>query len=379
MPDISAIIVAGGSSARMKGTDKLFFEIGGITVLEHSIMAFQRHELITEIIVATAEDNLKRVAELCMRHNKVKAVVPGGAHRNASVQNGVAACSPEAAYYAIHDAARPFVSGELISRICYAAFEYGAAAPGLPLSDTVKEIDDTHTAIINTPDRSRLVAVATPQVFEAMLYRSAAKHQGEVYDDCQILENVGRKVKIVDGDPYNIKITVPEDIRKARFISGDTDMRIGQGYDVHRLVESRKLILGGVEIEHDTGLLGHSDADVLIHAIIDALLGAAGLGDIGMLFPDSDVKYKDVSSIKLLCETAALIAKKGYSIGNIDATVICQTPKLRPYIDAMRGNIAKATGVGTDKINIKATTEEGLGFTGDKSGIAAQAAAMLVI
>ena len=376
MPKISAVIVAGGSSSRMRGTDKIFLNIGGKTVLERSVGAFEKNALVNEIVVVTNEGVLEQTRTFLARCGKLKDIVIGGDCRNASVQNGVAACSRDSDYYAIHDAARPFVTEELITCTLRAAMEYGAAAPGLPLTDTIKEVDGENRTL-STPDRSRLVAIATPQVFAADLYRAAARTDVDVFDDCQLLENAGHKVKIVDGDPNNIKITTQDDISRAGYIAGYCEMRIGHGYDVHRLVGGRKLILAGVEIEHHLGLLGHSDADVLTHAIIDAVLGAAALGDIGKHFPDTDGSYKDADSLELFSKVIEMISSKGYAIGNIDATVICQKPRLRPHIERMRENIARVAKVGVGAVNIKATTEEGLGFSGEERGIAAHAVVTL--
>ncbi len=377
MPKVSAIIVAGGASSRMGGVDKLFVRLGGQTVAERSIAAFQDHALIDEIVVVSSAANLERLRALSARFDKVAAVVEGGATRFDSVQRGVAAASPDAAYYAIHDAARPLAGDALIAEAVRAAEAFGAAAPGVPLSDTIKETDGQGT-IVATPDRARLAAIQTPQVFEATLYRAAAKHhEGGAYDDCQIVERAGRKVLVTRGDINNIKITTKEDVRRARAILGESGMRIGHGYDVHRLVEGRRLILGGVDIPHETGLLGHSDADVLVHAVMDALLGAAALPDIGALFPDSDAAYAGADSLKLLSEVGRRIAEAGYAVENIDATVVCERPKLRAHIDKMRENIAAALGVEAGRVGLKATTEEGLGFTGERAGIAAHAVALL--
>jgi 2-C-methyl-D-erythritol 4-phosphate cytidylyltransferase/2-C-methyl-D-erythritol 2,4-cyclodiphosphate synthase len=376
MPKVSAVIVAGGASARMEGRDKIFLSLGGVTVLERSIAAFEGSALIDEIVVVASQDSLSRAEDIRGRYGKVTAVVPGGASRSASVRAGVAACGADARFLAIHDAARPFVSDSLITRVVTAAMEYGAAAPGLPLTDTVKEMEGGFA--VRTPDRSALAAVSTPQVFEAGLYRQAAAEGEEAFDDCQLVERIGRKAVIVEGDPANIKITTPRDIERAAFILGDFGLRVGHGYDVHRLVAGRRLVLGGVEIEHPAGLLGHSDADVLVHAVIDALLGAAAMGDIGLLFPDSDERYRGISSIKLLSETAERLAGAGYAVGNIDVTAVCERPKLRPYIEAMRRNMAAALGIGAGGVSVKATTEEGLGFTGGGEGIAAHAVASLI-
>ena len=377
MAFVSAIIVAGGSSRRMKGTDKLLLDLGGQTVIERTVETFGRNSLINEIIIASGQSNMAEITRLCGAMPKVKAIVAGGETRALSVQNGIAAASrQEDQYYAIQDGARPFASDELISRVIAAAIKYGAAAPGLPLTDTVKEIDSSRT-VVRTPDRASLVSIATPQVFEATLYRAASKGCTEAYDDCQLLERVGRKVQVVEGERTNIKITEPADIARARGIAGICNMKIGHGYDVHRYAEGRDLILGGVKIPFESGLLGHSDADVLIHAVMDALLGAAGLPDIGANFPDSDPQYEGASSVMLLERVAKMLGDAGYALGNIDATVICQRPKLRPYIDEMKKNIANALGADIACINIKATTEEGLGFTGSMQGIAAHAVALI--
>ena len=376
-PKVSAVIVGGGTSSRMDGIDKLFLELDGVTVLERSVAAFETSEYIDEITVVVAREQVSKTERLLARHDKIKGVVEGGDSRSASARNGVLACAADAAFYAIHDAARPFVSGALIERVVSAAVAYGAAVPALPVNDTVKERNEDKF-MINTPDRKRLVTVATPQVFAAVMYREAMNtSDGDVYDDSQLVERMGNRVKLVEGERDNIKLTTPFDIRLARQLAGESEIRIGQGYDVHRLTEGRRLVLGGVNIDYERGLLGHSDADVLTHAMMDALLGAASLGDIGLQFPDSDEKYKEISSLELLRRVAALVTEAGYRVGNMDATVVCQRPKLRPYISQMRKNLAGAIGISEHRVSVKATTEEGLGFTGDGGGIAAQAIALL--
>lgn len=373
---VSAVVVAGGSSSRMGNTDKLFITVGSKTVLERSTDAMCGNELVDEVVVVASARVMDEVKKLLEGKPKLRAIVQGGATRALSVQNGIAACSPDAAYYAIHDAARPFASDALITRTILAAMEYGAAVPALAVVDTIKTADADGFCVA-TPDRSRLRAVATPQVFEADAYRAACAGRQDAFDDAQLAADAGMRVKLVEGERENIKITEPGDIKRARGIAGDVGMRIGHGYDVHRLCEGRKLILGGVEIPYEKGLDGHSDADVLIHAIMDALLGAAALGDIGMHFPDTDGKYKGADSGELLRETVALIAQAGYRVVNIDATVLCQAPKLRGYIDRMRENIAADCSCDTSCVSVKATTEEKLGFTGSGEGIAAHAVALL--
>jgi 2-C-methyl-D-erythritol 4-phosphate cytidylyltransferase/2-C-methyl-D-erythritol 2,4-cyclodiphosphate synthase len=360
----------------MGGVDKLLLPLAGKTVIERSVAAFSQHPLIAEIVVVTSDATLRQIEALCSGDPKVKAVVEGGKTRYLSVQKGVAQCDAATDYYAIHDAARPFVSAEQITNIVEAAFRYGAAAPGLPVSDTIKRVDDADF-VAETLDRDRMVAMATPQVFAAKEYRQAAKGFSDLFDDCQIFEAAGLRVRIVPGQAENIKITVPADIVRARQIAGEAAVRIGQGYDVHRLVPNQKLTLGGVDIPFEKGLDGHSDADVLIHAIIDALLGAAALGDIGKSFPDSDAQYKGICSMRLLERSVARLAQAGYQPANIDATVVCQAPKLSGYTEKMVQNIATACGLDADCVSVKATTEEGLGFTGTGQGIAAMAVAAI--
>ena len=232
------------------------------------------------------------------------------------------------------------------------------------------------SAVLDTPDRATLYAVQTPQCFRRALYTQAlAAVTGEkaslVTDDCSLFELAGLPVRLTEGDYANYKITTKEDLQKEK------TMRIGHGYDVHRLVEDRKLIMGGVEIPYEKGLLGHSDADVLLHAVMDAVLGAAALGDIGQHFPDNDPAYKGADSLALTREVARIIAEHGYKVGNIDATILCQRPKLAPHIPAMRRNIADAFGLPVDAVSVKATTEEHLGFTGEGLGIAAHAVALI--
>ena len=243
------------------------------------------------------------------------------------------------------------------------------------MKDTIK-VADKSGRVVETPDRAALYAVQTPQCFRRALYAQAlAAVTGEkaslVTDDCSLFELAGLPVTLTAGDYANYKITTKEDLQKEK------TMRIGHGYDVHRLVEDRKLIMGGVEIPYEKGLLGHSDADVLLHAVMDAVLGAAALGDIGQHFPDNDPAYKGADSLALTREVAKIIAAHGYTVGNIDATILCQRPKLAPYIPAMRQNIADAFGLPVDAVSVKATTEEHLGFTGEGLGIAAHAVALL--
>ena len=375
---VSAILAAAGRSSRMGGIDKLSVDLGGITVLGQSVKRLLHNSEVSELVIVARPESRPDIERMIDEFHVLKPVklVDGGRTRFLSIQNGVAAASADAEYYLMHDAARPFVSDELISKTIEAALLHKAAASGVKVTDTIKIVDESGF-VEDTPDRSKLLAVGTPQVFEAKLYREAAMVFGkdEAYDDCEVVEAAGKPVFLVEGDPGNIKITTPADIGKPS--ARDGLIRLGHGYDAHRFAAGRDLILGGVSIPFELGLLGHSDADVLAHAVIDALLGAAALGDIGRLFPDSDRAYEGMCSLVLLRETSSLIKSSSYRIVNIDSTVICQRPKLADYIDAMRANIAGAIGIPKGAVSVKATTEEGLGFTGEMKGAAAHAVAFL--
>ena len=372
LPSVTAIIVAAGASRRM-GFDKLSYRLpDGRTVLETSCALFAAHPAVDEL-VRVAGGNRPRCEAIAAACPKPCTVVQGGATRADSVRSGLAAAKGQ--LVAIHDAARPFASAEIITAALQAAAESGAAAPAVPVKDTIK-IADQDGKVVATPDRAMLYAVQTPQCFDRALYLQALEAvSGEkaslVTDDCSLFELAGLPVTLTAGDYANLKITTKEDLQKEK------TMRIGHGYDVHRLVEDRKLILGGVEVPYEKGLLGHSDADVLLHAVMDAVLGAAALGDIGQHFPDTDPAYKGADSLALTREVAKIIAAHGYKVGNIDATILCQRPKLAPHIPAMRQNIADAFGLPLDAVSVKATTEEHLGFTGEGLGIAAHAVALI--
>ena len=381
---VTAVLVAAGSSTRM-GFDKLSFDLGGETVVQRSIRAFAECPLVDEIVLVAGKNRafLEQQAAACP---KPVQVVPGGATRAESAKNGVLAAHGD--LVAVHDAARPFVSEAVIEAAVYAAAACGAAAPAVPVKDTVKRAvrGDGKTVpeacmVAETPDRSTLYAVQTPQCFDRAAYLAAleeldAEKARLVTDDCSLFELTGRPVQLTQGDYANLKITTREDLPRPQQKEGEP-MRIGHGYDVHRLVEGRKLILGGVEIPYEKGLLGHSDADVLLHAVSDALLGAAGLGDIGRHFPDTDPKYKGADSLLLLKNVAEKVAAAGYRVSNIDVTMIAQRPKLKDFIPQMEANIALAVGIAASRVNVKATTEERLGFTGTGEGMACHAVCLL--
>lgn len=381
---VSAVLVAAGSSTRM-GFDKLSFDLGGETVLHRSIRAFAQCPLVDEIILV-AGSNRAFAQQQAADCAKPVCVVAGGATRAESAKNGVLAAS--GALVAVHDAARPFVGQQVITAALEAAAQCGAAAPAVPVKDTIKaavrgsgKTVPESCFVHATPDRSTLYAVQTPQCFDRAAYLAAleeldAEKARLVTDDCSLFELTGRPVQLTQGDYANLKITTREDLPRPEQ-KEEHKMRIGHGYDVHRLVEGRKLILGGVEVPFEKGLLGHSDADVLAHAVMDAVLGAAALGDIGQHFPDNDPVYSGADSLKLARRVAEILKEHGFRIENIDATLLCQRPKLAPHIPAMRRNLADAFGLPVDAVSVKATTEEHLGFTGEGLGIAAHAIALI--
>ena len=381
---ISAVLVAAGSSTRM-GFDKLSFDLGGETVLHRSIRAFDQCPQIGEIVLVAGK-NCAFVEQQAVGCTKPVQIVAGGATRAESAKNGVLAAHGE--LVAVHDAARPFVSPAVIAAVLEAAARCGAAAPAVPVKDTIKQAvpGDGKTVpeaclVHSTPDRSTLYAVQTPQCFDRTQYLAAlqeldAEKARLVTDDCSLFELIGRSVQLTQGDYANLKITTREDLPRP-VQKEETRLRIGHGYDVHRLVEGRKLILGGVEIPFEKGLLGHSDADVLAHAVMDAVLGAAALGDIGQHFPDNDPAYAGADSLELARHVARILSEHDYRVENIDATILCQRPKLAPHIPAMRANLAAAFGLPVDAVSVKATTEEHLGFTGEGLGIAAHAVALI--
>lgn len=382
---VSAVILAAGCGSRMENkTTKQKINILGESILKRCVKAFANCPEINSIVVVCRGDEIEWAKdELGCCASKIHAIIPGGKNRAESAKLGFLAISSESNFVAIHDAARCLITGEMITKVIDAAKEYGAASAATPITDTQKKAD-TQGFIVNTISREGMFAVQTPQVFSVEKYARAIQSispDESFTDDNMLMEKIGERVFLVDTDRQNIKITRPEDVEYAEYIierrEKMQDIRVGHGYDVHRLVEGRALVLGGVNIPHGMGLLGHSDADVLTHAIMDALLGAAGFGDIGRHFPDNEDCYKDISSLILLSHVSNLLSENGYSVSNIDATLVLQKPKVAPFIDEMSLNLSKILEIDVGRINIKATTEERLGFTGREEGIAAHAVAII--
>jgi 2-C-methyl-D-erythritol 4-phosphate cytidylyltransferase/2-C-methyl-D-erythritol 2,4-cyclodiphosphate synthase len=384
-----AIIPAGGAGRRLgSAVAKQYLLLDGVPILARTLKIFQQSKIIDEIILVLPPDDLGSAQkQLVDEYNltKVSAIVAGGKERQDSVRNGLSAIAGICDVVVVHDGVRPLLTEEMISKVVAAAKNGGASSIGVKVKDTVKQTAGGDLVVATVP-RNNLWLTQTPQAFDfdvlQKAYAAAASDNYYGTDDASLVERIGVKVKMIAGSYENIKITTPDDLIVAEaFIKNKAEYvmrsRSGIGYDSHRLVAGRKLILGGVEIAFDYGLQGHSDADALIHAICDALLGAAGCGDIGRHFPDSDHAYKNISSIIILKRVKEIIEGKGFLINNIDATVVMEKPKLAPYAGAMVTNIARTLKIPEADVNIKAKTNEGMGFTGRNEGIAVFATACI--
>ncbi len=369
MAKTAVIIPAAGSSTRMGGgVKKQYLMCEDLPVLIKAVRAFCHVKELCATVVAAPSSDLEMTRDLLDRYGHEDVMLTaGGESRQQSVLKALALVPEEAEWVLVHDAARPYVSEAVIEGVLSALSE-GAdcAVPGVTPKSTIRTAEKTLV-------RSELFEVQTPQGLKKEVLRkaleSAEKEGFSATDDASAAERLGYRTAITKGDHANIKITTAEDRPKM--------MRIGTGYDVHRLVSGRKLMLGCVEIPYEKGLLGHSDADVIAHAIADALLGAAALGDIGKLFPDSSPETEGMSGSALLAGTAEFLRENGFTISNADATLVAEKPKISPYTGQMREAVAKALGVDVSRVSIKATTEEKLGFTGDGTAMAAQAVAMI--
>lgn len=387
--NVSVIVVAAGSGRRFGyERNKLFYPLCGKPVLAHTLAHVFGASVVSEVVIVHAEQDRKdieRIVEALHPTIPVRYVI-GGAEREDSVYNGLLATSEASDIVMVHDGARPYAGPEWFDNALSVMDTAKAAVYAIPVKDTVKMRDDataTGLQTVHTLDRSRLIAVQTPQIFrrDTLLaaHRYAQEHQIPSTDDASLVEALGEKLAILQGDERNHKVTTMDDVPILEFyMNGPTEHRVGSGYDVHQLTEGRKLILGGVEIPFDRGLKGHSDADVLIHAVMDALLGAAGLKDIGTYFPDTDGKFKNISSLVLLEKVRQILIENCCRIINVDVTLLAQRPKIKPYVPQMIDNIAKALQIDKIAVSVKATTTEQLGFVGKEEGMAAQAAAMVL-
>lgn len=380
---VGVVIPAAGQGKRMGAPiNKQFLLLAGQPILAHTLAIFEESDYVEEIVIVCSREDRPRIEELVSQEGskKVAAIVLGGKERQESVFAGLKAISPSIERVAVHDGARPLLTCSQLNCFLAETEKFRAALMAVPVKDTIKLVDEKGR-VLETPSREFLRAVQTPQVFERKLLMEAhekALREGYLAtDDGALVEWLGHPVHVFQGPMENIKITTPEDLVFAESILGKRKkekemIRVGIGFDVHALVEGRPLILGGIEIPHAKGLLGHSDADVLTHALMDALLGALALGDIGQHFPDTDEAYRGISSIKLLEEVMKLIAQEGYEIGNVDCTIMAQKPKLAPYLPAIRESLSGTLKTKVENISVKATTTEKLGFVGREEGISSQ-------
>lgn len=371
---VTALIVAAGTGSRMGGgSPKQFHLLGGKPVLRHAVEALLRHPRIdsVQVVIGAGQEAPARKAVGEM----VPAFIIGGENRADSVRNGLEAV--EDGVVLVHDAARPFCPPAVIDRLLDALDTHDGAAPVLPVADTLARADE----VLREPiDRHDAVRVQTPQAFrrDALLAAYRLWSGGAATDDASVARAAGLSVAAVAGDAALLKLTDPADWQFAEsLIAARLISRTGLGFDVHAFAGEGPVMLGGIAVPHDRGLAGHSDADVVLHAITDALLGAAGLGDVGQHFPPSEPQWKGASSDRFLVHAAALIAARGGTIDHIDCTIIAEQPKIGPYRDVMRSRVAEIMGIAMAQVSIKATTTEGLGFTGRGEGIAAQAVASI--
>jgi 2-C-methyl-D-erythritol 4-phosphate cytidylyltransferase/2-C-methyl-D-erythritol 2,4-cyclodiphosphate synthase len=401
--NVTAIIAAGGRGQRFGGgVPKQLVGVGGRPILERAVTAFLSHPAIQEVIVALPAELLADPPAYLCDAPKPCRLVAGGVRRQDSVRQAFQVASERSDLIVIHDAARPFASADLIARTIEAAAEGGAALAAVTARDTVKRgalaagrsgpdgVDAQLLVVAETLPRDSIYLAQTPQAFRRDVLRDGlalGEADADATDEATLAERAGHAVRLVEGEATNIKITTPVDLLVAEAIARGSqertasermEFRIGAGYDVHRLVEGRLLVLGGVSIPFERGLLGYSDADAICHAVTDAVLGAAAAGDIGRHFPDTDPKWRDWSSIDLLRRAAAIVNAQGYAIGNVDVVVIAERPKLAPFLDQMRANVANAIGVAIGAVGIKGKTNEGLGELGRGEAIAVHAVALIV-
>ncbi|HEY6024810.1 MAG TPA: bifunctional 2-C-methyl-D-erythritol 4-phosphate cytidylyltransferase/2-C-methyl-D-erythritol 2,4-cyclodiphosphate synthase [Pseudolabrys sp.] len=384
MAQVAAVVVAAGQGVRAGGDlPKQFRCIGGETLLRRSLLSFLEAPNVgfVQPVIRSEDVDLVRAETAGMN------ILPpafGGATRQASVRAGLEAllpCKPDIVL--VHDAARPFASADLIARAIKAAEQTGAAIPVLPVTDTIKRVDDAGT-VEATIDRSLLRLVQTPQAFAfpALIEahrRAAAQGREDFTDDAALAEWAGMKVSVFPGEPGNTKLTTPEDFTRAEALQSAAlgDVRIGSGLDVHAFGPGDHVTLGGIRIAHGQALMGHSDADVALHALTDAILGALADGDIGAHFPPSDPQWRGASSDRFLIFAVERVRARHGRIANLDLTVVCESPRIGEHRDRMRANIAKLAGIGIERVAVKATTSEKLGFTGRGEGIAAYATATI--
>ena len=380
MTSCIALVVAAGRGTRIGAPlPKQYLSLAGEPLLRHTLSALAAHPRISGVRVVIHPDDRERY-EHAARGLDLLLPVPGGAQRQDSVRLGLESLlelDPDVV--AIHDGARPFVESAVVDRVLDAVEHAAGAIPALAVADTLKRGRDGH--IVETVDRSHLWRAQTPQAFRfrEILAAHRAAAGLELSDDAAVAERAGLAVSLVAGSETNLKVTAPDDFARAEgiLLARLGDIRTGQGFDVHPLGAGDHVWLCGIKVPHERALIGHSDADVGLHAITDAILGALGAGDIGQHFPPSDPQWRGAASDQFLCHAAALVAQRGGRIAHVDVTIICERPKVSPHRPAMIARIAEILGLAADRVSVKATTTEKLGFTGREEGIAAQAIATI--
>ena len=372
---VTALIVAAGKGERVGGgVPKQYRLLGGKPVLRWAVEALKGHPAVksARVVIGQGQEEL---AKASLEGIEVGELIAGGAERADSVRAGLSAIEGDAVL--VHDAARPFCPAAVIDRLIASLEFYEGAAPVVPIGDTLARVSET---LEEPVDRSGLVRVQTPQAFRLDALKAAYERWSGASptDETTVVRAAGMKVATVEGDPALEKLTLPADFQRAeQWLAGRLSPRTGMGFDVHAFAGEGPLMLGGIEVAHSRGLAGHSDADVVLHAITDALLGAAGLGDIGEHFPPSDARWKGAASSLFLAHAVELLRSRGAIIDHVDCTIIAEAPKVGPHREAMRRRVAEVAGLRIDQVSIKATTTEGLGFTGRREGIAAQAVASI--
>ena len=378
---LGVIIVAGGRGDRMgAAVPKQLLEIGGRTILERSIAAFDGLPEIDRLVVVLPPDLVARGAELAGPTAKPCRFTAGGDRRQDSVARGFEALGDEVDEILVHDAARPFIAGDVIRRVIDGLRRTGAALPVVYARDTVKQVDRTTSVVSATLAREQIGLAQTPQGFRRHVLAAALATGArgvEATDEAMLAELSGHPVAVVDGDERNVKITTADDLALARArIAGPP--RVGTGYDLHRLVEGRPLVLAGHVVPCDRGPASHSDGDVVCHALVDALLGAAGAGDIGQHFPNTDVRWQDAPGLDLLRRALEIVRASGWTAASADVTVVLERPKLAPHIAHIRAAVARTLGLNDEQVSVKAKTNEGVDAVGRGEAIAAHAVAVLV-
>ncbi|HUF47636.1 MAG TPA: 2-C-methyl-D-erythritol 4-phosphate cytidylyltransferase [Vicinamibacterales bacterium] len=377
---VGVIVVAGGRGERLgAAVPKQLLEIGGRSLLRRSVAAFDAHARVDALVVVLPADLVATGRDLVGATERPCTVVAGGLRRQDSVAAGFGALPPDVTLVLVHDAARPLVDEALITRVIEAAERHGAAVPAVAARDTVKRAA-ADRFVAETLPRQQIWLAQTPQGFaRGILHEAIVKgEQGvEATDEAMLAEAAGHRVAIVAGNEANVKITTEVDLQAARAAEGSA-MRVGTGYDLHRLVDRRPLVLAGVVIDPTRGPHGHSDGDVVCHAAVDAMLGAAGAGDIGQHFPNTDPAWKDAAGLDLLRRAVTIAGAAGWRVGNLDVTVVLERPKLAPHTAAVRQGLADALGLPVEAVGVKAKTNEGVDAVGHGEAIAAHAVVLLV-